>query len=64
MKKKYPFLKYLPILLPFMWVYRWFVILFTGRKKVKKFVKEMDNLNDENLKKVKTIMDITEAPID
>ncbi|MBR6593939.1 MAG: nucleotidyltransferase family protein [Clostridia bacterium] len=39
MKERYPFLKYLPFLLPVMWVVRWFSLLFRGKKPVSRYKK-------------------------
>ncbi len=39
MKSRYPFLKYLPFLLPIMWVFRWFALLFKGKDPQKRYQK-------------------------
>ena len=41
MKTLYPILKKLPFLLPFCWVIRWFKVLFTKNKNIKR---ELTNL--------------------
>lgn len=39
MKKRYGFLKFLPVLLPLMWVFRWFSLLFRGKKPAARYAR-------------------------
>ncbi len=39
MKERYPFLKYLPFMLPFMWIFRWFALLFKGKRPAERYRK-------------------------
>ncbi len=64
MKSKYKILKYLPFLLPFAWVYRWFEILFTKNKKIKEFTYKVNELNDNNYERISDVLKITEMPAD
>ena len=64
MKSLYPFLKYLPFMLPFMWVYKWFVVLFTRRKSIKKFTKNIDAMSDKKVSKFQNVLESTEFPVD
>ena len=50
MCQKYKFLKKVPILLPFMWVFRWFQTLFTP-SKIKARKKELDIVSAESINK-------------
>lgn len=47
----YPAVKKAPIILPFMWVWRFFEVLFTRRKNIKKQFDKIDNINDEAIEK-------------
>ncbi|MBQ7907207.1 MAG: nucleotidyltransferase family protein [Clostridia bacterium] len=47
----YPVVKKAPILLPFMWVWRFFEVLFTRRKNIKKQFDKIDNINDQAIEK-------------
>lgn len=44
---KYPFLRYVPVLLPVMWVVRWFTALLFKPKNMKKNVKDARNMSQE-----------------
>ena len=57
MVRIFPFLKYLPFLLPFLWFYRLIVAILIKRKVVKQQMSIIKNINDDDLKKV----DVTEA---
>ena len=59
MKGKYPFLKKVPFLLPVMWVYKWFEVLFTRRKKFRSTVRNMKKLNEEKFQDVSKILEMT-----
>ncbi len=56
MCQKYRFLKRVPILLPFMWIIRWFQILFTP-SKIKARKKELDMLSAEGVNKYQNELD-------
>lgn len=48
MKNMFPVLSKAPILLPFMWVGRWFRLIFKGKKSIQKYKNESKiNINDE-----------------
>lgn len=64
MKKKYPILKPLPFLLPFMWVYRWIEALFTKKDKIKKIKAQADTFNKDNMEKAEKMLDIAGTPRD
>ena len=55
MKERYPFLKYLPFLLPIMWVFRWFSLLFRGKNPAKRYVRGA-SVDKETLKRNKRLM--------
>ena len=59
MKTSYPVLKYLPILLPFMWVYRWFEVLFTRKENFKKTVNNIKAMDDEKIARIERVKAIT-----
>ena len=59
MKTKYPFLKYLPILLPIMWVYRWFEVLFTRKENFRKTVNNLKSMNDVKIERIEKVKEIT-----
>ncbi len=52
MKERYPFLKYLPFMLPFMWIFRWFALLFKGKQPAARYRKaaQADSRRIENNK--------------
>ena len=56
---RYKFLKKVPILLPFMWPYRWVDALITRRHNVKTIVKETKMINEENVNKVSRMLELT-----
>lgn len=56
MKKRYGFLKYLPFLLPVMWVVRWFSLLFRGKKPKDRF-KQGAAIDSKRLKSNKQLLD-------
>lgn len=39
MKERYPFLKYLPFLLPIMWIFRWISLVFRGKKPAERYAR-------------------------
>ena len=49
MRYAYPVLKKCPVLLPVVWVYRWFKVLFFERKKIKYRTGRIKNLEKEKL---------------
>ncbi len=51
MKRKYKILEKIPVLLPVMWVVRWFEIVFIKKDTVKKYMNEMDKINSESIEK-------------
>lgn len=51
MKRKYKILEKMPILLPVMWVVRWFEIVFLRKDTVKKYMNEMNKINSESIEK-------------
>ncbi len=55
MKERYPFLKYLPFMLPLMWVFRWFALLFRGKKPAARYAKGA-GVDKATLKKQKSLM--------
>ena len=46
---KYPFLEKVPILLPIMWVVRWFAALFCKPKETKKNMDLVRNMSQESV---------------
>lgn len=59
MKKKYPILEKLPVLLPIMWVVRWIDAIFNKQNSIEKGAKQLNNIDtqiidgyNEELKKV------------
>ena len=59
MKALYPVLKPLPFLLPFMWIYKWFHVLFTRPKKFKNTAKNIKTMDDNKLNQILKIREIT-----
>lgn len=53
MKKKYRILEKLPILLPFMWIVRFFDILFHRKSDVKQYMQNMNQIDTEQVKENK-----------
>lgn len=51
MKKRNPILIKMPVLLPFVWILRWFEILFFKKKLIKQKGNEIYNTSGENVKK-------------
>ena len=51
--KIYPITAKIPILLPFMWVYRWFEVLFTRRHHISKTFNSIKVLNNANVNSFK-----------
>ena len=64
MCQPYPVLKKAAILLPIMWVYRWFDVLFTRRKNVKAAMNRMKTLDEKSVDTASKLLEITEIPID
>ena len=56
MCQKYRFLRKIPVLLPFMWVFRWFHLLFTP-SRIKARKKELGMLNTESVNKYQNELD-------
>ncbi len=56
MKARYPFLKYLPFLLPLMWVVRWFALLFKGKEPQKRYEKAA-NADPKRIEKNKKLFE-------
>ena len=59
MKSKYKILKKLPFLLPFIWVYRWFEVLFVSPERFKRTIKDSQNMNQERIEFTNRIIEIT-----
>lgn len=57
MKRKYPVLKYLPFLLPFFWVGRWFLLPFS--KKAAESVTATEERREKMLARVREILGLT-----
>lgn len=57
MKEMYPFLRYIPILLPFMWVWRWLKLLIFNARRTFGKVKQLKD-SDEASKSMKEVYDI------
>ena len=53
MSRKYPVLKKIPLLLPFMWISRIINILFTKKYKIAEHRKELKYMSEENIAKYK-----------
>lgn len=49
MCEKYPILKKVPVLLPFMWVVRWFGVVFGDRRKIAQTNKKIKELTADNI---------------
>ena len=64
MCQPYPVLKKAAILLPVMWVYRWFDVLFTRRKNVKAAMDRMKTLDEKSVDTAAKLLEITQVPID
>ena len=64
MKILYPFLKYLPFMLPFMWVYKWFEVLLVRRKSIAKFTGNMDSMSEQKVDKFRKVLESTDFPVD
>ena len=62
MKEKYQFLRKVPILLPFMWVYRWFEVAFTKRERIKQVGDTAKAMTSENFDKMDAILSIVDIP--
>lgn len=62
MVSKYPFLRKVPFLLPVMWVYKWFEVLFTRRKKFKQVAKIYKEMSDEKVDLTNKVLKITQVP--
>lgn len=46
---KYPFLKKIPVLLPIMWIYRIFTVIFFRRDKIKNEKQAIKSMSEENI---------------
>jgi len=47
MCQKYPFLRYLPFLLPIMWIVRWITAIFFKPKKLKEKIDQSKAMSQE-----------------
>lgn len=56
LKRQYPSLEKHPILLPFVWVIRWFKVLFFRREKIKKQINVYRSIEDEKIQKRYAVM--------
>ena len=59
MKSWYPIVKKVPILLPFVWVYRWFEVLFTRKKSFAKIARDMKGIDERGIRAMKKIKEMT-----
>ncbi len=59
MKSWYPIVKKVPVSLPFVWVYRWFEILFTRRESFGKVLKDVKEIDEQSMQAVKKIKELT-----
>ena len=59
MKGKYKILKKLPFLLPLVWIYRWFEVLFSRPKNIKSTITDSKNLNQDRIDFTNEVMKIT-----
>ena len=59
MKSLYPILKPLPFLLPFMWIYKWFHVLFARPQKFKHTARNVKSLDKNKLNQTVKIKEIT-----
>ncbi len=59
MKSWYPILKKAPCLLPFVWVYRWFEVLFTRRKSFAKIARDVKGIDENGVRAMKKIKEMT-----
>ncbi len=64
MKTVYPVLKKCPVLLPFMWIYRWFDVLINRRKNIKTAMNKMKGIDDASVRVAQKAIEITEVPLD
>ena len=55
----YPILKPLPFLLPFMWIYKWFHVLFARPQKFKHTARNVKSLDKNKLNQTVKIKEIT-----
>ena len=62
MKTSYTVLRKAPILLPFVWVYRWFKAILKKRYRIGEIKKEGDLINDKNSAEIKKLLEITDFP--
>ena len=62
MKSWYPVVKKCPPLLPFVWVYRWFEVLFTRRGSFKKVARDVKGIDERRLNSIKKIKEMTGLP--
>ena len=62
MQTSYTVLRKVPILLPFVWVYRWFKVLFKRREKIGEVKKSVNLINDKNSAEIKKLLEITDFP--
>ena len=56
---KYPFLKKFPLLLPFMWGYKWFEVLFTRRQRIKSIKQTMQSVDEKQIQTTQKALEIT-----
>jgi len=64
MAKRYKVLKKCAILLPIMWIVRWFQAVFFRKKNIKTIYKESKMINSDNVANTAKILEITELPLD
>ncbi|MBE6927216.1 MAG: hypothetical protein E7467_01785 [Ruminococcaceae bacterium] len=57
MCSKYPFLRYLPFLLPIMWVVRWVTAIVCKPKKLSQNVKDAKNMSQESVDEYRAYLD-------
>jgi len=63
MKSWYPVVKKFPPLLPFVWVYRWFEVLFTHRKGIVSVAKDVQRIDKRRLGAMKKLKEMTGLPL-
>ena len=63
MKSWYPAVKKFPPLLPFVWVYRWFEVLFTRRQSIASVAEDLKSIDEQSFKAMQRIKEMTDLPL-